>query len=66
VDEVTTHAEEELALAKLIRCGANRDIVQAKKTLIKDFQLFGNLSSPSPSFSRLLKMMGVVGAPSSR
>jgi hypothetical protein len=33
VDEVTTHAEEELALAKLIRCGANRDIVQAKKTI---------------------------------
>ena len=28
-EEVITHAEEELALAKLIRCGADRDLVQA-------------------------------------
>jgi len=28
-DEVITHADEELALAKLIRRGADRDIVQA-------------------------------------
>ena len=26
-EEVITHAEEELALAKLIRCGADRDLV---------------------------------------
>jgi hypothetical protein len=26
-DEVTTRAEEGLALAKLIRCGADRDLV---------------------------------------
>jgi hypothetical protein len=30
-DEVTTHAEEELTLTKLIRRGADRDLVQAKK-----------------------------------
>ena len=32
-EEVITHAEEELALAKLIRRGANRDLVQAQKTI---------------------------------
>ena len=31
--EVITYAEEELALAKLIRCGADRDLVQAQKTI---------------------------------
>ena len=30
-DEVITRAEEELALAKLIRRGANRDLLQVKK-----------------------------------
>ena len=32
VEEVITCAKE-LALAKLIRCGANRDLVQAQKTI---------------------------------
>ena len=32
-EEVITHAEEELALAKLIRHGADRDLVQAQKTI---------------------------------
>jgi hypothetical protein len=32
-DEVTTCTEEELALAKLIRRGAHKDLVQAKKTI---------------------------------
>ena len=32
-EEVITHAEEELALAKLIRRGADRDLVQAQKPL---------------------------------
>jgi chromosome segregation ATPase len=32
-EEVTEHAEEELALARLIRRGADRDLVQAKKTI---------------------------------
>ena len=31
--EVITRAEEELALAKLIRHGADRDLVQAQKTI---------------------------------
>jgi hypothetical protein len=33
VEEVIEHAEEELALARLIRHGANQDLVQAKKTI---------------------------------
>ena len=32
-EEVITRAEEELALAKLIRHGADRDLVQAQKLL---------------------------------
>ena len=32
-EEVITHAEEELALAKLIRRGADRDLVQAQRTI---------------------------------
>ena len=32
-EAVITCAEEELALAKLIRCGADRDLVQAQKTI---------------------------------
>ena len=32
-EEVITHAEEELVLAKLIRRGANRDLVQAQKPM---------------------------------
>ena len=32
-EEVITQAEEELALAKLIRRGADRDLVQAQKTI---------------------------------
>jgi hypothetical protein len=32
-EEVTECAEEELALARLIRRGANRDLVQANKTI---------------------------------
>jgi hypothetical protein len=33
VEEVIECAEEELALARLIRRGANHDLVQAKKTI---------------------------------
>ena len=32
-EEVITRAEEELALAKLIRRGADRDLVQAQRTI---------------------------------
>jgi hypothetical protein len=35
-EEVITHAEEELALAKLIRHGANRDLMQLQK-IVEDF-----------------------------
>ena len=51
-DEVTTRAEEELALTKLIRQGADRDLVQAKKT-IKD--LSGKLTVSHQRFSTLWK-----------
>ena len=33
VEEVVTRGEEELALAKLIRRGADRDLMQAQKTI---------------------------------
>ena len=32
-EEVITRAEKELMLAKLIMCGADRDLVQAQKTI---------------------------------
>ena len=32
-EEVITHAEEELVLAKLIRRGADRDLMQAQRTI---------------------------------
>jgi hypothetical protein len=32
-EEIITHAEEELVLAKLIRCGADRDLMQVQKTI---------------------------------
>jgi hypothetical protein len=51
-DELTTHAKEELALAKLIRHGANRDLVHAKKT-IED--LSGKLTFFDQRFSTLWK-----------
>jgi hypothetical protein len=31
--EVVTHAEEELALAKLIQCGADRNLMHVQKTI---------------------------------
>jgi hypothetical protein len=51
-DELTTHAKEELALAKLIRHGANRDLVHAKKT-IED--LSSKLAFSDQRFSTLWK-----------
>ena len=32
-EEVITHAEEKLVLAKLIRRGADKDLMQAQKTI---------------------------------
>jgi hypothetical protein len=51
-DEVTMHAEEELALAKLIRHGADRDLMQAKKTIEN---LYGKLAVSDQRFSTLWK-----------
>ena len=50
--EVITHAEEELALAKLIRRGADRDLVQAQKT-IED--LSGKLATATENWKALWK-----------
>jgi len=52
VEEVITHAEEELALAKLIRRGADRDLVQAQKT-IED--LSGKLATATENWKALWK-----------
>ena len=51
--EVITHAEEELALAKLIRHGADRDLVQAQKLL----------KTCLASWRRLLKTRKLCGNP---
>jgi hypothetical protein len=66
-EEVITSAKEELALAKLIRHRADRNLVQVQKTvedfsrswwyLINGLLLCENLSRSLPSFFRLLKMM---------
>ena len=50
--EVITHAKEELALAKLIRCGADRDLVHAQKT-IED--LSGRLAMATENWKALWK-----------
>ena len=51
-EEVITRAEEELALAKLIRRGANRDLVQAQKT-VED--LSGKLAMATENWKALWK-----------
>ena len=51
-EEVITRAEEELALAKLIRRGADRDLVQAQKT-IED--LSGKLATATENWKALWK-----------
>ena len=50
--EVITHADEELTLAKLIRRGANKDLVQAQKT-IED--LSGKLAMATENWKALWK-----------
>ena len=50
--EVITRAEEELALAKLIRHGADRDLVQAQKT-VED--LIGKLTTATENQKALWK-----------
>ena len=51
-EEVITQAEEELTLAKLIRCRADRDLVQAQKT-IED--LTGKLAMATKNWKALWK-----------
>ena len=51
-EEVITHAEEEVALAKLIRHGVDRDLMQAQKT-IED--LFGKLAMATENWKALWK-----------
>ena len=51
-EEVITHAEEELALAKLIRRGADRDLVQAQKTIEG---LSGKLATATKNWNVLWK-----------
>ena len=51
-EKVITRAEEELALAKLIRCRANRDLMQAQKT-IQD--LTGRLATATDNRNALWK-----------
>jgi len=51
-EEVITHAEEELALAKLIRRGADRDLVQAQKTIEG---LSGKLATATENWNVLWK-----------
>ena len=50
--EVITRAEEELVLAKLIRRGADRDLVQAQKTIEV---LTGNLATATENWNALWK-----------
>ena len=51
-EEVITRAEEELVLAKLIRRGADRDLVQAQKTIDV---LTGKLASATENWKTLWK-----------
>ena len=50
--EVTTRDEEELVLAKLIRHGADRDLVQAQKTVEA---LTGKLATTTENWNALWK-----------
>ena len=55
--EVITQAEEELALAKLIRRGADRDLVQAQKTIEV---LTGKLAMATENWNALWKSFRLV------
>ena len=51
-EEVITRAEEELTLAKLIRRGADKDLVQAQKTIEV---LSGKLATATENWNALWK-----------
>ena len=55
--EVIIHAEEELTLAKLIRRGADRDLVQVQKT-VED--LTGKLATATENWNALWKSFRLV------
>ena len=55
-EEVITRAEEELTLAKLIRRGADRDLVQVQKT-IED--LTSKLATATENWNALWKIISV-------
>jgi hypothetical protein len=75
-EEVTERAEDKLTPTRLIRRGADRDLVQAKKTietLLASWRWLqrigipcGNLSVRSPTFFELRRMMGSHGVSLSR
>ena len=56
-EEVITRAEEELMLAKLIRRGADRDLVQAQKTIEV---LTGKLTTATENWNALWKSFQLV------
>ena len=56
-EEVITRAEKELVLAKLIRRGANRDLVQAQKTIEV---LTGKLATATENWNALWKSFSSV------
>ena len=58
-EEIITRAKEELALAKLIRRGADRDLMQAQKT-IQD--LIGRLATTTDNWNALWKSFRSVAS----
>ena len=56
-EEVISHAEEELALAKLIRHGADKDLVQVQKTVEV---LAGKLATATENWNALWKSFRLV------
>jgi transcriptional regulator NrdR family protein len=61
-EEVITHVEEDLSLAKLIRRGADKDLVQVQKTiedlsqkLVVSFQRFATLWKSFKTVAKLLR-----------
>ena len=56
-EEVITHAKEELTLAKLIRRGADRDLVQVQKTIEV---LISKLATATKNWNALWKLFRSV------
>jgi hypothetical protein len=58
-EEVTECAKEELALARLIRCGANHDLVQANKAALSFSRPGAKLKNRGPSTYMLVTILYV-------